>query len=310
MGPPRYTLPAVPATRARLAVAFVALYLFWGATYLGIRVAVETIPPFVMASARYFLAGGLLLGALRLRGPLPRLTAANWWSSAVISFFLLLGGNGLVVWAEQRVPSGLAALLVSTSPLWMILFDWLLRHAAPPRPRQLVGLGLGLAGTLALQWPGGLGHAEIALVPALALLGASVSWSFGSIWGKDARVPDSPLVATALQMLTGGVWLLLASLATGQLFHVHPSAISARSLVAFAYLVGLGSLGGFTAFVYVMKHASAARGSTYAYVNPVIAVGLGWAVAGERGSPRMLGAAAVILVGVALVLWKPQRAKG
>jgi drug/metabolite transporter (DMT)-like permease len=288
--------------RALLILAFAALYVFWGTTYLGIRVAVETLPPFLMASVRFSLAGLLVLGGLRLRGPLPRVRAVELRSCAVVAGLLLFGANGLVVWAETRVPSGLAALLVATSPLWMVLFDWLWRRAAPPTLGQVLGLALGFAGLLVLQWPTGAGATGVDLLHAGALVLASVLWSFGSIWAKDAPLPESPLVTTALEMLCAGALLLLAALISGEPARLQPAAISTRSLLAVGYLILFGSIAGFSAFVYIFRHTSAALASTYCYVNPVIAVLLGWLLLGEAVSARTIAGAAVILAGVILVL--------
>lgn len=288
--------------RLQLIVAFLSVYVFWGSTYLAIRFAVETLPPFLMAGARFLVAGGLLFAWARLRGdPVP--PRAALLASAVTGLFLLLGGNGGVVWAEQRVPSGIAALLVAIMPLWMVLLDWLRPGGVRPRPGVFVGLLLGTAGLVILVGPDALrgGGADSPVDPtgALVLILASLSWAIGSIYSRQAARPSSALMANALQMLAGGVALSLFGLAVGE--SVDVSGASARSVWSLVYLVVFGSLIGFTAYTYLLRTTTAARVATYAYVNPVIAVLLGWALANEAITLRTVVAAAVILAGVAMI---------
>ena len=292
--------------RGRLVLAFATVYLVWGSTYLAIRYAIETMPPFLMAGARFILAGSLLLAWALGRGA-PRPRGVEWRSASIVGLLLLLGGNGGVVWAEQYVPSGLAALLVATVPLWMVLIDALAPGGKFPRARVWVGIALGLLGVAILARPeGGPASGESLatskyFLGALALIGASLTWSIGSVYARRAKLPASPLVATGMEMLAGGVGLALFSAVVGEWQSFDIGAVSAKSWWAWLYLLGLGSIVGYTAYVYLLHATTPALASTYAYVNPVIAVLLGWALAGEPISARTLVAAAIILVGVAVI---------
>lgn len=289
----------VSATKIALALATV--YVIWGSTYLAIRFAIETLPPFGMAGVRFLVSGAMLYAWSRWRGA-PRPSRVNWTSAALIGGLLLLGGNGGVVWAEQRVDSGLAALLVSTVPIWMVLFEWLRRGGTRPTVGVVAGMALGFAGLILLVRPGaGGGAAGIDPLGAIVLLAACVSWAWGSLKSRFVQLPESPLMATGLEMLAGGAMLLAVGLLTGEAASFDPAAVSTRSLLALGYLVMFGSLAGFTAYVWLLRVASPALVSTYAYVNPVVAVFLGWALANEPLTGGMLGAAAVILTGVALI---------
>ncbi len=289
--------------RARVWVAFSAIYVIWGSTYLAIRIAIETLPPFLMAGARYSIAGLLLWGWLRIRGE-HRATWREWREAAIVGGLMLLGGNGLVSWAEQFVPSGLAALLVSTIPIWVVLLDWLWLRSARPSPRMFLGLALGIVGVGLLVRPGTASTVEggVSILGALVLLLAAGSWAAGGLHARRAKLPSSSLLSVAMQMIAGGCLLLLTGTATGEWPKLHVSAISPRSLLALAYLVFFGSLVGLTAYLWLIKRTTPARASTYAFVNPVVAIVLGWAVAGEALSPRILLAAAVALSGVVLIV--------
>jgi drug/metabolite transporter (DMT)-like permease len=299
--------------RGRLVLAFATVYLVWGSTYLAIRYAIETMPPFLMAGVRFMLAGGLLLvwsWWRRGRGAEP-VTFQHWRSASIVGLLLLLGGNGGVVWAEQYVPSGLAALLVATVPLWMVLVDALVPGGKFPPFRVWVGIVLGLVGVAILARPegGGALGASKYFLGALALIGASLSWSIGSVYARRTKLPSSPLLATGMEMLAGGVGLLLFGLMVGETSGLDLAAISARSWWAWIYLVGVGSILGYSAYVYLLHQTTPALASTYAYVNPVIAVLLGWALAGEPVSLRTWVAAAVILTGVAVITLSRGRRK-
>jgi drug/metabolite transporter (DMT)-like permease len=287
--------------RARLLVAFAAVYTVWGSTYLAIRFAVETLPPLLMAGARFVIAGVILLLWARLRGPSGP-TRRDWTTGLVSGALLLLGGNGAVVWAEQRVPSGIAALLVAVVPLWMVLLDWLRPGGRRPAAAVFVGLSLGLVGLGLLVGPDALhGGGDISPLGAAVLMAGSFSWAVGSLYTKRAPRPSSANNGTATQMVAGGLCLLLAGAAMGEPSRLDLAHVSSHSLLGFLYLVTFGSLIGFTAYVYLLAHTTAARASTYAYVNPVVAVALGWAVASEPVTSRTLLAAAVILAGVAII---------
>jgi len=297
-----------PPSRTALAAAFTTIYLVWGSTYLGIRIAVETLPPFLMAGVRFVLAGALLLAWLAVtRGW--RATARQWRDNAIIGTFLLLGGNGMICWAEQVLPSGLTALLIGSQPLIMVLTEWIWRGGRPPRPVTWAGLLLGFGGVawLAAPWQdpaaGGLNRAGVA-----AVLAGCVAWAIGSIYGRHVRAPAEPLAASAMQMLGGGGALLLAALIHGELAGISPAAFSARSGLAFGYLIVVGSLVGYSTFVWLMKHSTPARVSTYAYVNPLVAVLLGWLVLGEPVTGRVLTAAAVIVASVVIITSWSRRA--
>lgn len=293
---------------AALWVGLATIYLLWGSTYLGIKVAVETLPPFLMASARFLLAGGLLLGWIVITRGF-QATRRQWIDNSLIGGLLLLGGNGMVAWAEQKIPSGIATLIISVSPLFIVLLDWLVlvigrdpTRGTRPNLAIFVGLALGFIGLAVLVGPSlvpGATQFDPWRVGGLVL--ACFSWGLGSIYTRYARTPAEPFTASALQMLAGSLWLLLVSVLMNEPAHFHWADVSARSLWAWAYLVVAGSLVGFTTFVWLMKHSTPARVSTYAYVNPIVAVFLGWLIAHEPVSPRMFVAAGIIITGVAII---------
>jgi drug/metabolite transporter (DMT)-like permease len=287
--------------RWRVAAALGTVYVIWGSTYLAIRFAIETMPPFLMAGVRFFIAGGALYIWMRWRGA-PRPTRAQWGSAAIVGALLLLLGNGGVVWAEQLIPSGIAALLVGTVPLWMAVLDWARPGGTRPSLAVVVGLLFGFAGVALLIGPAQLaGGSRVSLLGSAIVLVAAVCWASGSLYSRSSRLPSSPLMGTAIEMLAGGALLLLAGSATGELAQVHFNTISARSALGLAYLIVFGSLVGFTAYIWLLRAASPAIVSTYAYVNPVVAVLLGWTLAGEPLTPRTLLAAAIIVAGVVVI---------
>lgn len=288
--------------RVRLLAAFAAVYIIWGSTYLAIRFAVETLPPLLMAGARFILAGLILLAWSRIRGRAGPPSRRDWITAAVGGALLLLGGNGAVVWAEQSVPSGIASLLVAIVPLWMVLLDWMRPGGQRPAWLVFAGLGLGLAGLGLLVGPAALqGTAAIDPVGATVLILGSLSWAVGSLYTQRAPRPTSANNGSGTQMLAGGVWLTAAALLSGEAGQLDLANASALSLLSFVYLLTFGSLIGFTAYYYLLAHTSAAKAATYAYVNPVVAVLLGWAFANEPVTSRTLVAAAVILGGVAII---------
>ena len=296
--------------RAEILLAFAAIYVIWGSTYLAIRFAIETLPPFLMAASRFLVAGPLLYAWARWRGA-ARPAPGHWRAAAVVGALLLLGGNGAVVWAEQRVPSGVTALLVAMVPLWMVLLDWLRPGGVRPTLAVFSGVALGLAGLVLLVGPEQiLGGEHVDHAGALALAFGCLTWSIGSVYSRHAPLPASPQLATAMEMVAGGALLLVASLARGEWQQLAAQAISLRSLAALAYLVVFGSLVALTAYVWLLRQTTPARVSTYAYVNPVVAMLLGWALAGEPLSARTLVAAAVIVGGVVLITRSKVRAAG
>jgi drug/metabolite transporter (DMT)-like permease len=296
------SVPRRTSSALRVALALGTVYLIWGSTYLAIRITLESIPPFFMAGARFLTAGVLLYGWARWRGA-ARPTAAQWRTSFILGALLLLGGNGGVVWAEQKVDSGLAALLVSTEPLWIVLLLWL-QGGNRPRLRVAAGLLLGFAGVALLLRPstGAVTH----LAGAAVLLLSSASWATGSLYSLRAPQPRSPLLSTAMQMLCGGCLLSAAGLLSGETARFHLDQVTVRSAGALAYLIVFGAMVCFSAYVWLLRSAPPVLASTYAYVNPVVAVLLGWAILHEPISRGTVIAAAVILAGVALIVTAPK----
>lgn len=282
--------------------AMTSVYILWGSTYLAIRFAIETIPPFLMAGTRFLIAGGILYLIRKLLGD--KAPSRNEWRSAIlIGAFLLVGGNGGVVWAQQYVISGMTALLVGTAPLWMVLIDLL--HPSGRRPNRwaIFGLFLGFIGISLLIGQGQLFHggASIDLVGAFVLIGASLSWAIGSLYSRQASLPSSPLLWTAMEMLAGGAGLFLLGILTGELPGVNLSALSSRSLAGFVYLILFGSWVGLTSYTWLLRNAPTPLVSTYAYVNPVVAVLLGHLIAGEPVTVYTVIAATIIIGSVALI---------
>jgi drug/metabolite transporter (DMT)-like permease len=292
----RGTAPA----RWKVAMALLAVYLCWGATYLAMRVAVVDIPPHLMAAIRFLTAGVLLYAWIRYRG-VEAPTLLQWRSAVIVGAFLLLAANASVAWAEQRVASGLTALLVASVPLWMVGMDWA-RSGNRPAMQVIAGLALGIGGVGLLVAPSLSGHGQaIDLVGAVVLILASASWAWGSIYSKSAPLPESPFMAAAQEMIAGGVLLLLTAAIVGQFHGFRPSQVSPRAWFSLLYLIVFGSLVGFAAYIWLLNSTAVARVGTYAYVNPVVAVLLGWAVLAEPITTRTVIAALVIVVAVALV---------
>lgn len=297
-----------PATsRTALLFAFAAIYLIWGSTYLAIRVAVETLPPFLMAGVRFMVAGVILYGWLAVRGR-ARATPRQWRDNTVIGALLLVGGNGLVVWAEQRIPSGLTTLIISISPLFMVLLDWMLPRGTRPTWATFLGLALGFGGLVLLIGGGVPGGTSLDLWRCAGLMLACLSWSAGSLCSRYARDPADPMTAATLQMLLGGTLMFLVGLARGEAGDFHLAALTLRSVLAWVYLVAAGSLVAFPCYVYLLKHSTPARASTYAYVNPVVAVFLGWLILGEPVAGRTLVASVIIVGAVAIITTQRGRA--
>ncbi|MBK5187369.1 MAG: drug/metabolite exporter YedA [Gemmatimonadaceae bacterium] len=291
--------PLDHAPRSQILIAFAAVYVIWGSTYLAIRFAIETLPPFLMVGTRFFVAGAVMYAWLRARGaPAPK--AVHWRSAAIIGILMPVLGTGVVVWAEERVPSGIAALLVSIMPLWMVLLQWLRPGGKRPSWWVIAGVVLGLAGLYMLVDPGGDGKKGNLLVEGILLL-AALSWAIGSLYSKRAPHSSSKFIGTGMEMLVAGVVLITAGLATGEASHFAPGATSAKSWLALLYLITCGSIIAYTAYVWLLKTVNPTLVSTYAFVNPVVAVFLGWAFASEPLNARMIAAAAIIVVAVALI---------
>lgn len=287
--------------KGRIVLAFAAVYLIWGSTYLAIRFAIETMPPYPMGGLRFLIAGALLYGVLRLRG-VPRPTRVELKATTIVGGLLLFGGNGSVILAEKLVPSGLAAVIIAMVPIWMVLLNWRWGDRVRPNLRVAAGLLLGVFGLILLSAPdASTGSDGINPLGVGILVLASLSWSIGSLYSRRAAMPANPLMSTAMEMLAGGVLMMLAGVVTGQTGQMRFEDLSALSLAALAYLVIFGSLVGFTAYVWLLKVSTPARVSTYAFVNPVVAVFLGWALAGEPLTPRVLLVAAAIVIAVILI---------
>lgn len=293
-------------TRWGIALALATVYVVWGSTYLAIRIGVETWPPFLMAALRFVVAGGMMLAWARWRGAAWP-SWAQWKATTEVGVWLLVVGNAGVCWAEQWVPSGLTALLIATTPLWMALLDWWWFKGARPSGRMAWGLGLGFVGAGLLVAPGKLAGGEhVSPVGAVALLVATMGWAFGSLRSRRVAMPASPWLATAMEMLAGGVILLVVSAVRGDWAEVASAPVSERSMWALGYLIVFGSMIGFSAYVWLLQMTTTAVASTYAFVNPLIAVALGAVVAGEAMSARTLVAGAAIVAGTVLIIFQPR----
>jgi drug/metabolite transporter (DMT)-like permease len=289
------------ASRAQIVAAFASIYVIWGSTYLAIRYAVETIPPFIMGGIRFLISGAMLYLWARSRGA-PRPTRLHWRNAIIAGGFLLLGGNGAVVWAEKFVPSGLTALLVSILPFWLVIIEWIRPPRRRPSAAVLVGLVLGFVGIIVLVGPSDVGgHGDVSPLGALVLILGSLSWAIGSFWSRDAQLPESGLLTTGMEMVGGGVLLLVVGTLAGEFSRLDIHGISNASAFGLLYLITFGSMLGFTSYIWLLDKVSPARLGTYAYVNPIVAVLLGWAIAGERLSIRTGVAAAIVICAVALI---------
>ncbi len=285
--------------RAWKVAAFVAIYFVWGSTYLAIRLVSETLPAFIMIGMRFFLAGLLLYGWIRLRG-LPSPEPRQWRAASISGVILLCFGTGGVVWGVQYLDSGLVALLVGTEPLWLALLMWAWPGGRRPSLGTFGALALGFCGAALLAAPGGAGG-NLSLAPVLVVLAACVAWGAGSLYSRDADLPASPLWVTTIQMLAGGAVMIAFGLGIGEWRGFDPQAVTATSLLAFAYLVVFGSLVAFSAFSWLIRTTEPTLVATHTYVNPVVAVFLGWLIAGESVGPRTI-AASVLIVGAVFLI--------
>jgi drug/metabolite transporter (DMT)-like permease len=294
------------SNRIKLVLALAAVYVIWGSTYLAIKFAIETLPPLLMAGSRFLIAGAVLYVWARFKGEKnPGLI--NWRTGLIIGALLLLGGNGMVVLAERDVPTGLAALLIATEPLMIVLLDWARPGGVRPGGRVALGLALGLIGMVILIGPVGMSEgSHVAPLGVVLLIVATISWATGSLYAARGRSTISPLMSAGIQMLAGGALLSVAGLLRGEASTIALSDVSLRSGGAFAYLIVFGSLIAFTSYSWLLRVASPSLASTYAYVNPVVAVLLGWALAGETITLRMLLAASVIVAGVVMITTQKQ----
>lgn len=290
-------------SRLLIILAFAAVYIIWGSTYLGIRLAIQTLPPFLMAATRFSIAGGILFIFALLQGAKLRNSFINWQRAFIIGGLLLLCGNGGVTWAERYVASGLAALFVATEPLWVVVLNWALTHRRP-NAKVLLGIMIGLAGVAMLVSDGlgqGTSGSKISLIGAGVVLLASLAWATGSVYSNRNPLDGPTSLAAGMQMLAGGSLLFLLALATGDFHRLNLATASWISIGAFIYLLVFGSLVGFTAYSWLLNNVTPERAATYGYVNPVVAVLLGWLVAGEPITSKMILAAAIIVGSVVLI---------
>ncbi|MBA3543012.1 MAG: EamA family transporter [Chthoniobacterales bacterium] len=299
------SVPPPAPRRLAIIAAFAALYIIWGSTYLGILFAIESIPPLLMAGVRFFLAGLIMYGIALWQGA-PKSSFAEWRTALLVGACLLFFGNGSVTIAEQWVPSGLASLLVATVPIYIALLAWLTGSAPRPRPFAFLGLAGGFVGVGVLVGPAitappvaGSHHVGLGM---LILLFGSLMWSIGSLYSRRARSSSSPFLSSAQTMLCGGGLMMIAGLVHGEARHFHFSQVTAVSLGAFIYLVLIGAVVGYTAYIWLLRHCDPSKVATYAYVNPVVAVLLGSFFAGETLTLRTAVAAAIIIGSVAVVI--------
>ncbi len=292
-----------------LLFAFLAIYVIWGSTYLAIRYAIETLPPFLMGGARFLTAGFILYFYVRVFKGVPNPSRAQWKNAAIIGALLLFIGNGAVVWAEQYVASGITALIITTEPIWVVLLSWLWLNKGRPNGGTLFGIVLGMVGMAVLVGRGLLvGEVEIHPLGVAAIIVATIAWAVGSLYGIGADLPTSPLLSTSMQMLAGGILQAFVGIASGEWSRLDLARVSVSSGLALVYLIFFGSIVAFTAYSWLVKNAPPSRVATYAYVNPVIAVFLGWAMAGEAVTVQTLVAAA-ILVGAVVVITRHASAR-
>jgi drug/metabolite transporter (DMT)-like permease len=283
------------------------VYVLWGSTFLAIRIGIESFPPLILAGLRHFTTGLILYPFFRAQAA-EKPTPLNWRTAAVSGILLLFVGNGGVSWAELTVPSGITALLVATVSLWLVIVDWLRPGGHRPVPMVILGLLLGFGGLALLVGPANLGGAgRVDPRGAAVLVLASLAWASGSIYAKHGGMPSSAMLGVSMQSLAGGAVLLVVAILTGEFRHLHLASVSLRSWLALGYLIAFGSGIGLSAYLYILHHSTAARVATYAFVNPLVALFLGWLIAGETISLRTVLAAAVILTAVILVITAPHR---
>lgn len=290
----------LPVRNWRLIGAFAAVYIIWGSTYLAIRYAVDSMPPFLMAGVRFLIAGAVLYTFMASRGtPAPK--RIHWRSTLIIGALLLLAGNGGVVWAEQRVPSGIASLMVAIVPLWIVLIDWLRPGGSRPSLPVTVGVLVGLAGIGLLVTGGDESNQAIDPLGILSILIATICWASGTFYARSAPLSSSSLQTTAMEMLCGGGLLLLLGTVSGEWGRLDLAKVTLPSVVALVYLIVFGALVAYTAYTFLINHATPARAATYAYVNPVVAVFLGWLFRGEPLMIKTIIAAAIIIGSVVII---------
>lgn len=280
--------------------ALLSVYVFWGGTYLAGRFALESIPPLVVTSARFLIAGVLMYGMEWMRG----LDRAGWreWRDAAVSGMLLLAfANGGLVWAQQYIPSGIAAIILGMTPMWLVLIHWLWERTSRPNLLVLTGLVLGFAGIVLLARDAAMEQGGDYFFGACLVMGSAFFWALGSVYSKMSTQPKRPLQWVAMQMLCGGAVLSIAALLTGQLGRFDAAALTAKSFGGIMYLIFCGSFLGYASYIWLLNHAPASLAATYAYVNPLVAVFVGWLFAGETMGTREALAGVVIIAAVVLI---------
>jgi drug/metabolite transporter (DMT)-like permease len=288
--------------KTKIWIALITLYIVWGSTYFGIKVAIETIPPFFHAGVRFLISGLILVIWQRTVGSeMP--TRNQWISTFIIGNLLLLGGNGLVAWAELTIPSGVAALIIGSVPLFLVVMEAIRPNGVKPNWQSIVGLIIGFIGIFILVGPAEIAGGETRLNPfgVIALLGACLFWAIGSIYSKTADLPKSTLMTTGAEMLMGSIGLFFISLITGELNGWNPAEVSTRSLIGLVYLITIGSIIGFGSYIWLLQNAPISLVATYAYVNPIVAVLLGYFFGNEILEPRIWLATAIIIGAVAFI---------
>jgi drug/metabolite transporter (DMT)-like permease len=293
--------PSPSPPRSLVLAAYAAVYIIWGSTYLAIVYAVETLPPFIMAGIRFSVAGAIIYAWARWRGK-PAATKREWWNTTKVSALLIVGGTSTVAWGEQWVPSGITALLLATVPLWMILMEWIGPDRIKPNVWALVGVALGLVGIGILIGPDLFaGSGEFHFWGTMVILASALIWVIGSLYTRHVQLPESAAVSNGIEMLAGGALSILIGLVLGEHHELHLERITTVSVLALVYLTIFGAIIAFSAYMWLLRVSSPSRVATHAYVNPVVAVLLGWLIAGEPFTPRVAMATVIIVGAVALI---------
>lgn len=294
-------MPRTQPARWLIIAAFAAVYLIWGSTYLGLRFALESIPPFLMMGSRFAVAGAVLMLFAKARGAaFPR--GHQWLHGGIVGALLFLVNNGILIWAAQHVPSGVLALCVASVAMWFALLEWAFLHQRPS-PGVIAGLLLGFGGLALLITPDRMvGGSELGQIAAVMVVFGTISWASGSLFSRRADMPGDPTMSTGLQLLTGGLLLAALDLGTGEIQRFQLTEVTLRSWAAWVYLWSFGSVVAFSAYTFLLRNRPATQASTYAFVNPVVALILGALFANEALTPRTLAAAAIIVAAVALII--------
>jgi drug/metabolite transporter (DMT)-like permease len=285
-----------------ITAALLAVYIFWGGTYLAMKIAIETLPPFIMAGTRFVIAGLILYIWQIVRGA-EKPNAAHWKNAAIVGGTMLLGGNGSIVWSEQYVSSGIAAIIFATVPVWVALLAWLWQGNKRPKGMVFLGLALGLIGIafLVRNSIGEYSNTSSTWIGYVVLVIASLFWAVGALYSRVAKLPSAPFMSISLQMLTGGLFCLLFGMIIGEGSRLDLTLLSTRSIISLVYLIFFGSIIGFSAYIWLLKVADPTVVTTNTYVNPIVAVFLGWLLAGEQLTVQDALAAAIIVLSVVIV---------